>query len=78
MLLRSYLQVDFTTRNVFRQIDTWTLGDSIYCLNTQIQTHKLDSTVLINEQDVKLAILAVERYLSVALRLVNVQKFRLV
>ena len=50
----------------------------IYCLNTQIQTHMLDSTVLINEQDAKLAILPVERYLSVALRLVNEQKFRLV
>jgi hypothetical protein len=45
---------------------------------TPIYTHKLDPTVLINEQDVKLAILPIEEYHSVALRLVNKQKVRLV
>jgi hypothetical protein len=45
---------------------------------TPIHTHKLDSTVLISEEDVKLAILPIENYHSVAIRLVNKQKFRLV
>jgi hypothetical protein len=45
---------------------------------TPTQTYKLDSTVLINKQDVKLAILPIEKYHSVAIKLVNRQKFRLV
>lgn len=63
----------FSTRSIRRL-----QGTQFTASITQIHTHKLDSTVLINEQDVKLAILPIERYLSVALRLVNEQKFRLV